>query len=153
MLLIFFTGPAAAASQSTDVTARVTLSPLEVLVSVPFIAEVDTEFQVKAITQNLGSDRVTKAAATLILPGNWELVSGKAEDNLGTILPHDSKTSSWRVRALKTGNYSLIISVSGKYDQFTVTGKKTVPVTIVQNWISWWFDFCQRYSSIVLPIE
>jgi len=114
-------GPAIASDGDVVITANVLLNPLEIQASAPSKVTTGTIFTVTAIIRNNGNLGIGKATAVIYLPKNVELVKSKAESKLGTIPPHKNTTATWKVRALKKGNYVIMVLGSGIYGGIVVT--------------------------------
>ncbi len=124
--------PAASLASTQDVlvTATVFLNPLEVIASAPSPVAANTVFTVQAIVRNHGSPHIEKAVAVIHLPKNVELVRSKAEVKLGSIPARRYATANWEVKALKKGNYVILVSASGVYSGVAVTGEDAVLVSV-----------------------
>jgi hypothetical protein len=122
--------PSLASTEDVVVAATVSLSPLEVIISTPARVRVNTVFRVDAIVRNRGDSSINKAVAAIYLPKDVELVGSKPDTKLGTIQAHTYATAVWRVRALKKGNYAILVSASGRYGGAIVTGQDVALVTV-----------------------
>ena len=129
LLTLLPTGPAVASTREIEITATVTLSPLEVLASAPSRVLVGKVFRVDAIIRNRGDLKIKKAVASIYLPINVEIVGGHPKEDLGNIPAQKYTTVTWRLRALKEGNYVILISARGDYGGAIVTGEDVVLVT------------------------
>lgn len=123
-------GPASSSTREVDVTATVTLSPLEVIASAPSEVRVGKVFSVEAIIRNLGDLWIDQAVASIYLPNDIEIVVVKPKHDLGDIAAHKYTTVTWRLRAVKEGNYIILILASGRYGGVTVAGDDTVLVAV-----------------------
>lgn len=123
-------GPAIASDGEVVITSNVFLNPLKIQVSAPSKVTTGTIFTITAIIRNNGNLGIGKATAVIYLPKNVELVKSKAESKLGTIAPHKDTTTTWKVRALKKGNYVIMVLASGIYGGIVVTEAGVVLVAV-----------------------
>lgn len=123
-------GPAIASDGDVVITASVFLNPFEVQASAPSKVTTGTIFTVTAIIRNNGNLGIGKATAAIYLPKNVELVKSKAESKLGTIPARKDATATWKIRALKKGNYVIMVLASGIYGGVVVTEEDVVLVAV-----------------------
>ena len=123
-------GPATASDGDVVITANVFLNPLEVQASAPSEVTTGAIFRVKAIVKNNGDLRIRKVTTLIYLPMDLELAVSKAERTWGTIPAHKDATASWKVRALKKGNYVIMVLASWTYGGIVVTEQDVVLVTV-----------------------
>jgi uncharacterized protein YaiI (UPF0178 family) len=123
-------GSATASDGDVFITANVFLNPLEVQASAPSEVAVGTVFTVKAVIGNNGDLRMRKVTAVMYLPNDLELVKSKAESKRGVIAAHKDATDSWKVRAIKKGNYVIMVLGSGTYGGTVVTEQDVVLVAV-----------------------
>ena len=123
-------GPAIASDGDIVITANVFLNPLDIQASAPSRVTTGATFTVKAIIRNNGDLGIGKATVVIYLPKNVELVKSKVESKLGTIAAHKAATASWQVRALKKGNYVIMVLASGIYNGKVVTEEDVVLVAV-----------------------
>ena len=134
--VLLLTAPLPAAPPVSSAEAVVTVSvtvlptPIVVTVRTPPRVRVGTPFPVVAFIENEGNFGIEDAAATIHTPDGFQVVIPGSGVDLGTIRAHRSAVAMWLVRALETGNYVVLVSVSGTYDGEIVTGQDAVLVTI-----------------------
>ena len=122
--------PSLASTHHAVVTATVSLSPLELTTWVPSGIRVGSIFPVMAIVGNLGDSSINSALVAIHLPKDVQLVGSKTEVRLGTIRAHRYAAATWLVRALKKGNYVILVSASGTYAGAAVTGQDSILVHV-----------------------
>ena len=147
LLLSLLPGRASAAEEGT-IKVGITPNPLAVSVSAPDEVIKDRHFTVRAEIQNRGDEKIEKAVATIHLSEEGlSLGKRKAEKRVGTIPPHKVKTVRWRVKAIETGNYIVLVSVSGTGAPGELTAQDSVTVTVEERRRRF-FDFFQRWYEL-----
>lgn len=144
LLLLSLVGQGKALASDGIITATVTVNPLSVSVSAPSSVAVGQPFDVEATVENHGGAKIERAVASIDLPAGLQLITHKAERTLGVIPSHKRKTITWRVSAVKEGEYIVSVSASGLYAGVTVSEDGTDAVTVTEeasprwNRVLWW---------------
>lgn len=135
---LVFTGQSQVLAQSASLVATVRVNPLKVEVTTTSPVSVGQRFKVQAIINNLGQTRIKQAKAEIFLPPGLSF-KGNSEQNLGVILPNNSKTASWQIIAETPGDYFILVYASGIEEETggLVKAEGTTPV-IVTNSLSFW---------------
>ena len=96
-----------------SVTATVKVNPLVVSLNISsgsvFVGE---QFAVQATVVNLGGSRIRRVTATLHMPDGLE-VRGPTIHRLGSLRPFGSRDTEWRLTALQSGGFVLMVTASG----------------------------------------
>ncbi len=130
LLLTLFSGQVSAADEGT-VEVGITPNPLTVSVFAPNEVVKKDHFTVSAQIQNLGDEKIRKTVATIHFDKKGlSLGKQKAKQRIGIIRPHEVITVDWSVKAVKTGIYIILVSVSGKGVADDLTAQDTVIVTV-----------------------
>ena len=144
LTLFLLSGQASAAEEGT-VKVGITPNPLTVSVFAPTEVIQQRHFIVRARIQNLGDEKIKEAVATIHLyKEGLSLGRRKAEKHVGTIPPHRVRTVTWAVEAIETGNYFVVVSVSGQGAPGELTAQDSVMVTVIERHRRF-FDFFRRW--------
>lgn len=96
------------------VTATVKVNPLEVSLTVPASpVAVGEAFTVRATVENQGESRIRRPTATLQLPTAALEVRGPTIHRLRPLEPFGSRSTEWRLTAMETGSFVLMVTASG----------------------------------------
>lgn len=148
LILFLFQGQVNATEEGT-VQIGLTPNPLTVEVFAPAEIYKDRRFIVRAQIQNLGDERITGAVATIHFDKKGLRLSGqKPERRIGTIAPHRIKFATWSFKAIKKGNYIILVSVTGNGITGELTAQDTIMVTVKERphrffdfFRDWWRRF------------
>ncbi len=147
-LLLSLLSEQASAAEEGTIKVGITPNPLAVSVFAPEEVIKDRHFTVRARIQNLGDEKIKEAVATIHLnEKGLSLGKRKAERHVGTIPPHKVKTVRWTVKAIETGNYIVIVSVSGEGAPGELTAQDNVMVTVKERRRPF-FDFFRRWYEL-----
>ena len=88
------------------------VNPLKVEVIAPGVVTAGEWFDIKAEVSNLGTERISRAFATLnTAPGIN--VRGNVKRRLGSLPPGKTKTIKWRVKVDSPENYIVTVEAKG----------------------------------------
>ena len=99
-------------AQSTTLTATVRVNPLKVEVTAPGVVTVGEWFDIKAEVSNLGTERISRAFATLNTSPGIN-VRGSEKKNFGNLPSGKTKTIKWRVKVDSPENYIVTVEAKG----------------------------------------
>ncbi|MCH7730640.1 hypothetical protein IID21_03895 [Patescibacteria group bacterium] len=111
-LVCLFGAAGSALAQSATLTATVRVNPLKVEVTAPGVVTVGEWFDIKAEVSNLGTERISRAFATLNTSPEIN-VRGNVKKRFGSLPPGGTKTIKWRVKVDSPGNYIVTVEAKG----------------------------------------
>ena len=112
VLVYLLVGVGSAFAQSATLTATVRVNPLKVEVIAPNTVTVGKWFEIKAEVSNLGTERISRAFATLSAHPEIN-IRGSERKNLGSLPSGGTKTIKWRVKVDSLGNYIVTVEAKG----------------------------------------
>lgn len=117
--------------QEGVVTATVHVNPLLVSLTVPGEpVAIGQSFTVQAHGENQGEGRIRRVTATLQLPEGLEM-RVPATRSLGTLGPLRSRSTQWRLEAIETGSFVLMVTAEGVDDGSSVSAESGAKVVTV----------------------
>lgn len=127
--------------QEGVVTATIKVNPLLVSITVPSSpVAVGEPFTVQATVDNQGESRIQRPTADLWLPDGLEVrevfeVRGPTIHRLGSLRPFGSRDTEWRLTAVETGNFFLMVTASGidASDGVTVSAESSAKMVVADE--------------------
>lgn len=148
LLVTLLSGQVRAAEEGT-VEVSITPNPLAVSVFAPDKVVEGRHFTVRVQIQNLGDGKIRNTVATIHLDEEGlSLGRQKPERHVGAIGPHKVRTVRWRVKAVETGNYIVLVSVLGKGITGDLTAQDSITVTVKER--GRFFNFLQRWYEVLV---
>ena len=106
-----------APTPSATVLATVRINTLEVSLAAPKSVIVGERFRAIATVKNKGSTKILRAQATLHLPVGISL-KGKADKNVGVVLPAKDKQAQWNLMADAADiSYVILVTATGTEEE------------------------------------
>ena len=139
------------------IRALVTINPLKLDVTAPAEAEIDKVFKVEAVATNKGKDTILNAEAKIFLHPGLILLKKDPIQKMGVIVGEKEKKVSWSVKGDSTGNYIILVEVSGELRGEPLSADGTAQITLKEkslppgrsfNIFQGFFDFLQGLFKI-----
>ena len=127
-LVYLLVGVGSAFAQSATLTATVRVNPLKVKIIGPSSVSVGQWFDIKAEVSNLGTERISRAFATLSAHPEIN-IRGSERKNVGSLPSGGTKTIKWRVKADSSVNYVIIVEAKGNLAGEEIAASDTISIS------------------------
>jgi len=124
----------AEASFLDTIVALVAINPLHLAVSAPAEVKVGKKFKVETQVENRGEERISNVRVELFISKGLVLVRKNLVKDVGTIRGNGTKTVSWQLKGIETGNFGISARASGEVRGDVVSAEgDTIFVAIVEK--------------------